>query len=105
MRPFINMKANAMTSFMVCVIIGTPAQIARPADDASTLTLDETRSRRKNAPGDQAMRRSIQDLVSSIDPNVKIEPEVEDVRLLSLHSRRANWSPYDTHIAAVGHRR
>lgn len=27
------------------------------------------------------MRRSIQDLVSSIDPNVKIEPEVEDVRL------------------------
>lgn len=26
------------------------------------------------------MRRSIQDLVSSIDPNVKIEPEVEDVR-------------------------
>lgn len=26
------------------------------------------------------MRRSIQDLVSSIDPNVKIDPEVEDVR-------------------------
>ena len=59
--------------------LGTPAQIARSADDASTLTLDETRTRRKNAPGDQAMRRSIQDLVSSIDPNVKIETEVEDV--------------------------
>jgi transcription initiation factor TFIID subunit 12 len=29
------------------------------------------------------MRRSIQDLVLSIDPNVKIEPEVEDVRPLS----------------------
>lgn len=26
------------------------------------------------------MRRTIQDLVSSVDPNVKIEPEVEDVR-------------------------
>lgn len=26
------------------------------------------------------MRRSIQDLVLSIDPNIKIEPEVEDVR-------------------------
>lgn len=25
------------------------------------------------------MRRAIQDLVASIDPNVKIEPEVEDV--------------------------
>ncbi|KDQ27447.1 hypothetical protein PLEOSDRAFT_1042677 [Pleurotus ostreatus PC15] len=27
------------------------------------------------------MRRSIQDLVASIDPNVKIEPEVEDLLL------------------------
>jgi hypothetical protein len=27
------------------------------------------------------MRRSIQDLVASVDPNVKIEPEVEDVRI------------------------
>lgn len=25
------------------------------------------------------MRRTIQDLVASVDPNVKIEPEVEDV--------------------------
>ena len=30
------------------------------------------------------MRRSIQELVFSIDPNVKIEPEVEDVSLVSL---------------------
>ena len=33
------------------------------------------------------MRRSIQDLVFSIDPNVKIEPEVEDVSLVSLLQR------------------
>lgn len=46
---------------------------------------DETSSRRKSTPGDASMRRSIQDLVVSIDPNIKIEPEVEDVRqLLSL---------------------
>ena len=42
-------------------------------------TPDDTRSRRKSTPGDQSMRRTIQDLVLSIDPNVKIEPEVEDV--------------------------
>lgn len=41
---------------------------------------DESTGRRKSTPGDQSMRRSIQDLVSSIDPNVKIDAEVEDVR-------------------------
>jgi transcription initiation factor TFIID subunit 12 len=45
------------------------------------LNLDDNRSRRKNSPGDQSMRRTIQDLVSSVDPNVKIEPEVEDVSI------------------------
>ena len=55
----------------------TPAQVAKSADDA--VPLEDTRVRRKNSPADQSMRRSIQDLVSSIDPNVKIEPEVEDV--------------------------
>ncbi len=59
---------------------GTPAQIARPGDDASMLSLDDNRSRRKNTPGEQSMRRTLQDLVASIDPNVKIEPDVEDVR-------------------------
>jgi len=43
------------------------------------LNLDDHRTRKRNTPGDQSMRRTIQDLVSSIDPNVKIEPEVEDV--------------------------
>lgn len=59
-------------------LTGTPSQIAR-GDDATSLTLDDGRARRKNTPGDQSMRRSIQDLVTSIDPNVRIEPEVEDV--------------------------
>ena len=60
-------------------ITATPAQITRSSDDSAPYTFEETRTRRKNSPGDQGMRRSIQDLVASIDPNVRIEPEVEDV--------------------------
>ena len=58
---------------------GTPAQVMRSPDDPAILTADDGRSRRKNTPGDQSMRRTIQDLVASVDPNVKMEPEVEDV--------------------------
>jgi len=57
---------------------GSPAQMTRGTEEM--LNLDDSRApRRKNSAGDQSMRRSIQDLVSSIDPSVKIEPDVEDV--------------------------
>ncbi|KAJ3759579.1 transcription initiation factor TFIID subunit A-domain-containing protein [Lentinula raphanica] len=69
-------------------VVGAPPQVARPGDASTLLTLDDTRpglggsaGRRKNTPADQSMRRSIQDLVASIDPNVKVEPEVEDLLL------------------------
>lgn len=65
---------------------GTPAQLERLPEDLSMYGLGEGRvGPRKMTPADQSMRRSIQDLVSSIDPNVKVEPEVEDVSLL--------WNP------------
>lgn len=64
-------------------VTGSPAQVSR-GEDVNMLNLDDHRTRRKNTPGDQSMRRTIQDLVSSVDPNVKIEPEVEDVSLFKV---------------------
>jgi transcription initiation factor TFIID subunit 12 len=60
-------------------IAGTPSALKNPSEEA--WVTDETSSRRKSTPGDASMRRSIQDLVVSIDPNIKIEPEVEDLLL------------------------
>jgi hypothetical protein len=70
--------------------VGTPAQIAR-GEDGGMLNLDDNRTRRKNTLGDQSMRRSIQDLVSSVDPNVRIEPEVEDVCLIPKSAPKSEY--------------
>ncbi|GJJ06143.1 hypothetical protein Clacol_000332 [Clathrus columnatus] len=61
---------------------GTPALLERIPEDLSLYGLGEVRvGQRKMAPADQSMRKSIQELVSSIDPNVRVEPEVEDLLL------------------------
>jgi len=60
-------------------IAGTPSALKNPSEE--TWVTDEMSSRRKSTPGDVSMRRSIQDLALSIDPNIKIEPEVEDLLL------------------------
>lgn len=66
--------------FHLYSFIGTPALLERVPEDLSLYGLGEVRvGPRKMTPADQSMRKSIQDLVSSIDPNVRVEPEVEDV--------------------------
>ncbi|KAI9442290.1 hypothetical protein H4582DRAFT_1271234 [Lactarius indigo] len=54
--------------------------VLNPSDE--TCLTDETSSLRNSTPGDASMHRSTQDLNLGIDPNVKIEPEVEDVHSL-----------------------
>ncbi len=55
-------------------------RLKNPSEE--TWVTDESPSRRKSSPGDVSMRRSIQGLAFSMGPNIKIEPEVEDVRQL-----------------------
>ncbi|KAJ7205950.1 transcription initiation factor TFIID subunit A-domain-containing protein [Mycena rebaudengoi] len=62
-------------------VSGTPAQVAREEPPILSLTPDHRTQPRKSTPGDLSMRRTIHDLVASVDPNVKIEPEVEDLLL------------------------
>nr|GAT54614.1 transcription initiation factor TFIID subunit 12 [Mycena chlorophos] len=64
-------------------VAGTPIQYAREEPPPITFTTDHRTAQqpRKNTPGDLSMRRTIHDLVASVDPNVKIEPDVEDLLL------------------------
>jgi transcription initiation factor TFIID subunit 12 len=65
---------------------GLPGLLQRGPEDITILLSGDLRhGPKKNAAAEQSMRRTIQDLVSSIDPNVKIAPEVEDVRC------KPNW--------------
>ncbi|KAF7295481.1 Transcription initiation factor TFIID subunit 12 [Mycena indigotica] len=64
-------------------VAGTPVQYAREEPLPITFTTDHRTAQqpRKNTPGDLSMRRTIHDLVASVDPNVKIESDVEDLLL------------------------
>jgi transcription initiation factor TFIID subunit 12 len=65
---------------------GTPA-LTKPQTD-EPYTADETITRRRSTQGDQSMRRTVQDLASSVDPNLKIDGEVEDVCCICLRSNQ-----------------
>ncbi|KAG8934746.1 Transcription initiation factor TFIID subunit 12 [Tulasnella sp. 418] len=63
-------------------MIGTPAHIVRTGDTLDVLTaLDTFKKDASSNSHDHQMRRTIKDLVASIDPNVKIDREVEDMLL------------------------
>ncbi|KZS98612.1 hypothetical protein SISNIDRAFT_481330 [Sistotremastrum niveocremeum HHB9708] len=58
-------------------ISGSPVTVARGPEDVNILLSGDLRhNSRKNTAVDQSLRRTVQDLVSSIDPNVKIDPEL-----------------------------
>jgi len=64
------------------LITGTPTIISRGQEDVTVLLSGDLRhGPKKNPQAEHQMRRTIQDLVASIDPNVKISPEVEDLLL------------------------
>ena len=61
-------------------MIGVPSIVSRGQEDVTVLLSGDLRhGPKKNPQAEHQMRRTIQDLVASIDPNVKILPEVEDV--------------------------
>ena len=72
------MLVRRMCCLRFDVRIGTPSALTNPSEE--TWVTGESSFRRKSTPGDESMRRLIQDLDLSMDPNIKIEPEVEDVR-------------------------
>jgi len=64
------------------LVTGAPSIISRGQEDVTVLLSGDLRhGPKKNPQAEHQMRRTIQDLVASIDPSVKIVPEVEDLLL------------------------
>jgi len=63
--------------------MGLPTHVAKPADTVDALgALNEGfKKDATQSANDLQMRRTIKDLVASIDPNVKIDSDVEDILL------------------------
>lgn len=60
---------------------GTPAQIQRPQEDPALFIQDVRHSSlRKTSGAENQLRKKMQDLVNTVDPNVKIDNEAENVR-------------------------
>lgn len=76
---------------------GTPSAILPEDTDMSTFVPDiRPTSLRKNTGAEQHVRRKIQDLVTNVDSNVKIDADAEDVSTLSyrLEKRAPNIYPF-----------
>lgn len=79
-RPTLNQGLATGSSFM-----GLPTHVAKPPDTQDALgALNEAFKKdgaTSNAVADPQLRKTIKDLVASIDPNVKIDADVEDILL------------------------
>ena len=62
------------------IFLGTPASLARPPQDISIFIPDVRHSSLRKAPGQDAIRKRIQEIATTVDPGVKIDSEAETVR-------------------------
>ena len=62
------------------IFLGTPASLARPPQDTSIFIPDVRHSSLRKAPGQDAIRKRIQEIATTVDPGVKIDSEAETVR-------------------------
>ena len=69
-RNFVPFRLNSM-------LLGTPASLARPPQDISIFIPDVRHSSLRKAPGQDAVRKRIQELATTVDPGVKIDSEAE----------------------------
>jgi len=76
-RPTLSQGLAGANSF-----IGLPTHVSKPADSMDAIgALNEGFKKDATSSGDLQMRRTIKDLVASIDPNVKVDSDVEDILL------------------------
>lgn len=62
------------------ILLGTPASLARPPQDTSIFIPDVRHSSLRKTPGQDAVRKRIQEIATTVDPGVKVDSEAETVR-------------------------
>jgi hypothetical protein len=61
--------------------LGTPSLVQAPLDDPSMFVPDIRPTSLRKTPAEQHVRKKMQELVSTVDPNVKVDADAEEVRV------------------------